>query len=92
MATSISQGPPGLGLHADLMAVEQDYPGWHVWLSDTGTVYATHVLSRIEQAALRVRSGGLTAAGGTTLSAATPDLMRHEIACHVERSLRVWAA
>lgn len=51
----------------ELHAVEDDYPGWHVWKSSAGRIWA---------ATPENHTGG----SGTTLDAPTPDLMRHAIA------------
>lgn len=64
------------GLRDELRAVEHDCPGWHLWLSDAGRVWAVHVLTPAEQA-----SPGAAGANATTVTAPTPELIRHEIAC-----------
>lgn len=54
-------------LSTELRAVEHDYPGWHLFTSDTGRIWA---------ATTENHAGG----SGTTLDAPSPDLMRHAIA------------
>ncbi|HEY5397603.1 MAG TPA: hypothetical protein VIL16_19625 [Trebonia sp.] len=91
MATSISQGPSGLGLHADLMAVDKEFPGWHCWTSDAGTIYATHIRSRSEMTIIEgIR--GLHSGSGVTLDAPTPLMMRQAIACYAADVRTWWAA
>lgn len=58
------------GLRAELRAVERDYPGWHLFTSDTGSVWA---------ATTENHAGG----SGTTLEAPTAAVMRYEIAAQV---------
>ena len=76
-ASALSDGP---GLHEELAAIDQDFPGWHVWSDTAGWIWATHVYGRTEMAAiaqgLQVRYVG----SGVTLDAPTPDLIRYEIA------------
>jgi hypothetical protein len=60
------------GLRAELRAVEDDYPGWHLYLSDTGSVWA---------ATTENHHGG----SGTTLEGVTPRGMRYEIAAQVRQ-------
>lgn len=50
--------------------------GFHVWLSSAGHVYATHVYSRAEIAALARRFGNLPVPGGLTLDAPTIPAMQ----------------
>jgi hypothetical protein len=57
----------GTSLHAELQAVEQEFPGWHLFASDTGQIWAVTTENH---------AGG----SGTTLEAPSPALMRHEIA------------
>ena len=73
---------PCASLRAELRAVESDYPGWHCWLSDAGTVCGTTVT--------RCPWHG----GGCTLDAPTPDVMRQCIARTEQRWSRdrTWAA
>jgi hypothetical protein len=68
MALTITRG----GLREELRDVEHDYPGWHLFTSDAGTVWA---------ATTENHAGG----SGTTLDAPTPDGMRHEIACQIHQ-------
>jgi len=84
---------PGLppGLIADLAAVEQSFPGWHVWLSDEGRVYAVRIRTSADMAAHQRRYGGLSTPAGITLDADDAPSMRREIASHVEE-YRAWAA
>ena len=83
---------PGLtgGFTADLIAVEQAFPGWNVWLSDEGRIYATHILTASEMTAIQ-RQYSLSAGSGVTLDAATPAEIRGKIGRHVEE-YRAWAA
>lgn len=81
------------GLRAECAAVAADYPGWNVWPSLKeapgtvyGDIYAAHVLSRAEQDAWRMRGDAVT------LHAATPELMRHEIALWMHRVRKAAAA
>jgi hypothetical protein len=58
------------GEHAlgqELAAIDREFPGWHAWTSDAGTVWAVTA---------ECHDGG----SGTTLDARTPVLMRLEIA------------
>lgn len=68
----------GGGLRTELRAVEDDYPGWHLYLSDTGSVWA---------ATTENHAGG----SGTTLEAPTPGGMRREIAAQVREWAQVAA-
>jgi len=91
MNVTIPETQPGLGLHADLMAVEQACPGWHVWVSDAGTIYATHIRSRSEMTIIEgIR--GLHSGSGVTLDAPTPLMMRQAIACYAADVRTWWAA
>jgi hypothetical protein len=76
-ASALSDGP---GLHEELAAIDQDFPGWHCWSDTAGWIWATHVYGRAEMAAitqgLQVRYVG----SGVTLDAPTPDLIRYGIA------------
>ena len=62
---TITSGDAPVGL--ELRAIEREFPGWHLFLSDAGNVWA---------ATTENHGGG----SGTTLDAPTPALMRHEIA------------
>lgn len=59
-------------LTAELRAVEQEYPGWHLFTSDTGRIWAVTTENH------EGHSGS-----GTTLDAETPAGMRREIAAQV---------
>jgi hypothetical protein len=91
VATTISLRPPDPGLHADLLAVEQAFPGWHAWTSDEGRIYAVSIMTCDAMAEHQRRHGGLCAPNGTTLDAATPAEIRGKISRHVEE-YRAWAA
>ena len=67
-------------LRAEMSAVETEYPGWHLWLSDAGKVWATHVLTAVEMT-VAVLAAGPFVADAVTVTAPTPALARHEIAC-----------
>lgn len=51
----------------ELRAIEREFPGWHLFASDAGTIWAVTTENH---------AGG----SGTTLDAPSPALMRHEIA------------
>lgn len=76
----------GPSLKAEMAAVEQGYPGWHVWADKGGTVNATHCLPRAEMRALETRFRA-PAICGVTLFAPTPELIVHEIAAY-QRTVR----
>ena len=59
--------PSGDHLSDELRAVEQDFPGWHLYPSDAGRIWASTTENH---------DGG----SGTTLDANTPQAMRYEIA------------
>jgi hypothetical protein len=67
--------PPPPALSEELAAVEHDYPGFHCWHSDQGVAHATTCECHDPEGC------------GTTLTAPTPALLRHEIAAQV----REWA-
>ena len=70
--TTTGAGP---GLHEEMRAVEREYAGWHLYMTDAGTIWAVtcHTPWR---------------GGGVTLDAPTPELMRHEIAAEIHRWAR----
>jgi hypothetical protein len=61
--------PPSLS--EELAAVEHEFPGFHCWRSDQGIAHATTCECHDPEGC------------GTTLTAPTPDLLRHEIAAQV---------
>ena len=68
----------GPGLRAELRAVERDCPGWHLFTSDAGNIWA---------ATTENHAGG----SGTTLDAPTPHRMRYKIAAQVHEWAQVAA-
>lgn len=74
--------PPDL--QAQMAAVEAEFPRWHVFADDGGTINAVRNNTLAEMRAIERRlAAGLFAASGITLHAATPALIRTEIASYL---------
>lgn len=71
-----STGPT---LTEELQAVEANHPGWHVWKSDGGRIWATTAENHYANGS------------GTTLDAPTPEAMHREIAVQVHE-WEAWCA
>lgn len=76
-ASALSDGP---GLHEELAAIDQDFPGWHVWLDTAGWIWATHIFGRAEMTAIALGFQVRYVGSGVTLDAPTPAMIRYEIA------------
>jgi hypothetical protein len=66
-------------LTEECQAVEHEFPGWHVWHSDAGEIYATHVRTPRQMEALESWTL-LWAGAGVTVFAHSPALARYAIA------------
>lgn len=72
--------PESPSLHAEVRAIAEANPGWHIWMSDTGSWWATTLYCPA------YRDGC-----GTTIEGGTPEGLRREIAA-IEHEWLVRAA
>lgn len=56
-------------------AISRRYPGWSVWASNSGRVYAAHCRASAEMAALRAVTGTRWCGSGVTVSAVSAGLI-----------------
>ena len=71
----------GHGLRAELRTIEAACPGWHLWLSDAGCIYATHCYTAAERAAaMRAGQWETVTANAVTLPLSGVCVARQRIA------------